>query len=155
MEGGKRPRYSGPVCHVVGRLEPFVTGRCWLAYKAECDGDKNSTRQPPLQTGELLRQWGVIKSLRELQNNMCFTQDTMVQAYREVEANKSGTLELKDDQKEDWINTMARRTRLLLRHAQRGLERSNQTSWARELRAKMGLEAARGKKLQNHTNMHY
>eukprot|EP00969_Alexandrium_andersonii_P084883 3744064-Alexandrium_andersonii.AAC.1 len=133
-----RPRYSGPSTDVANLIAPYVTSVTWMKY--ECDPDPTSKRLPPLQMKELMRHTDMLRQFYKIQKNLSFTQTTMHAALCEVLARAPPALQpLKHNECPDWADTMARRIRHLCTHAQKGLQRANTASWAKELKAAIGV----------------
>ena len=75
----------------------------------------------------------LIASLKSLQANLAFNQKDVESAFRVLVEKKGVEFGLSDDQVADWVETMSKRLRTMLRHVNQALAKSAQPNWLKSL----------------------
>ena len=113
---GDRPRYEGTAAELAAAIEPFVIKVKFLAYPEKLTS--------PVDKQVILAQSSLLKCLKDLQDNLSFSQASMLEAYKVIGESKNKVWQLPPDQLEDWAQTVAKRTRAMCRHLQQALCRN-------------------------------
>ena len=121
----ERARYDGETGPIVDLARPLAVEPGWFKY-AEKD-QAGALKPKALKPLESL--W---RGLRDLQQNMAFTQELMKKAMVELAAEKP-EWNLSEAEKRQQTEVMARRLRLACRHISQGLAKKNPPKWVQEL----------------------
>lgn len=108
-----------------------ATSCTWLNYSEEIKGARTSVPQ-------IMKVKDLVQLFHEAQPNLSFTQKDMKRIFHKVLENAKWKTALTAEQQSDWVDTMAKRIRVLLRHVATAVIRKPRPRWVQEL----GLDPA-------------
>lgn len=108
--------------HIIGK---HCTSRSWLKYDEVAKGSKIDKRA--LQTHSEL-----IKAMRAEQENLSWSQVDLYKIFKKIYEGQN-VFVLEADETEDWCQTMAKRMRVMLRHASQALSKEKAPKWIQAL----------------------
>ena len=119
----KRARFAGDVEALSAALLPFVTSVTWLSY--------DESPHPKVNQKAILAHAEAVRACIAVQDNLAFRRRTMDDVFSQIIKEVPFQAQLDEEQTQDWIVTMSRRFRNLLRHCQQG--RVKRASWVVKL----------------------
>ena len=120
---GRRERYAGSVEAVTDIVRPYVGHAAWLQY-----GEKPNS---PVQPAVLVAHASMFKELAGLCWNLPFKKETMELVFQTLVSEKNfSNLQTKELQ-EDWVETNAKRLKLMCRHISQSQIKKPPPKWTK------------------------